>query len=152
VRLVTVDVLPPDHTAVAGTRGRRAPYTRGVSTRTCGDRVAYSARQTSGAAPFPTAATARWRSVRCPPYHRSVPGVGRARWRLELLRYRGSGGEFKVEACDAQGSCRYRQAPRCPAGSTLANLIKYPLAPVHRTNKQSAFLLTPLVVSANEEA
>jgi protein ImuA len=33
-----------------------------------------------------------------------VPGVGRARWRLELLRCRGGeSAEFEVEACDAQG-------------------------------------------------
>jgi protein ImuA len=33
-----------------------------------------------------------------------VPGVGRARWQLELIRCRaGESADFEVEACDAKG-------------------------------------------------
>jgi protein ImuA len=33
-----------------------------------------------------------------------VPGVGRARWQLELIRCRaGESADFVVEACDAKG-------------------------------------------------
>jgi len=33
-----------------------------------------------------------------------VPGIGRARWGLELIRCRGGeSAEFEVEACDTQG-------------------------------------------------
>jgi protein ImuA len=33
-----------------------------------------------------------------------VPGVGRARWLLELIRSRaGESADFEVEACDAKG-------------------------------------------------
>src|SRR5215470_6332996 len=53
---------------------------------------------------LPTAATTRWRVSALPSTPLPVPGVGRARWRLELVRCRGGeGGVFEVEACDAQG-------------------------------------------------
>jgi protein ImuA len=50
-----------------------------------------------------TASTRRWRvsALRSTPL--PVPGVGRARWRLELQCRRGESAEFEVEACDAQG-------------------------------------------------
>jgi protein ImuA len=49
----------------------------------------------------PTAATTRWRVNVLPSTPLPVPGVGRARWRLELLRCRrGESAEFEVEACD----------------------------------------------------
>jgi protein ImuA len=52
----------------------------------------------------PTAATTRWRVSVLPSTPLPVPGVGRARWRLELLRCRrGESAEFEVEACDVQG-------------------------------------------------
>jgi protein ImuA len=52
----------------------------------------------------PTAATTRWRVSALPSTPLPVPGVGRARWRLELVRCRrGESAEFEVEACDAQG-------------------------------------------------
>jgi protein ImuA len=52
----------------------------------------------------PTAATTRWRISALPSAPLPVPGVGRAKWRLELLRCRrGESAEFEVEACDAQG-------------------------------------------------
>jgi protein ImuA len=52
----------------------------------------------------PTAATTRWRVSALPSTPLPVPGVGRARWRLELLRCRGrESANFEVEACDAKG-------------------------------------------------
>jgi protein ImuA len=52
----------------------------------------------------PTAATTRWRVSALPSTPLPVPGVGRARLRLELVRCRGGeSAEFEVEACDAQG-------------------------------------------------
>src|SRR5712671_2935271 len=52
----------------------------------------------------PTAATTRWPVSALPSTPLPVPGVGRARWRLELLRCRGGESAcFEVEACDAQG-------------------------------------------------
>ncbi len=52
----------------------------------------------------PTASTTRWRVSALPSTPLPVPGVGRGRWRLELLRCRrGESAEFEVEACDAQG-------------------------------------------------
>jgi protein ImuA len=63
-------------------------------------------RRQAQAAEFvqPTAATTRWRIIVLPSTPLPVPGVGRARWRLELVRCRrGESAEFEVEACDAQG-------------------------------------------------
>jgi protein ImuA len=63
-------------------------------------------RRQAEAADFgrPTAATTRWRVTALPSAPLPVPGVGRARWRLELVRCRrGESAEFEVEACDAQG-------------------------------------------------
>jgi protein ImuA len=52
----------------------------------------------------PTAAVTRWRVSAQPSAPLPVAGVGRARWRLELIRCRGGeGAAFDVEACDAQG-------------------------------------------------
>jgi protein ImuA len=52
----------------------------------------------------PTAAVTRWRVSALPSHPLPVPGIGRARWRLELIRCRGGeSAEFEVEACDAQG-------------------------------------------------
>jgi hypothetical protein len=52
----------------------------------------------------PTAAVTRWRVSALPSQPLPVPGVGRARWQLELIRCRGGeSAEFEVEACDAQG-------------------------------------------------
>jgi protein ImuA len=46
----------------------------------------------------------RWRISALPSTPLPVPGVGRARWRLELVRCRGGeSAEFEVEACDAKG-------------------------------------------------
>ena len=56
-----------------------------------------------------TAAATRWRvsnlpSAPLPAFPVSVPGIGRARWRVELIRCRaGEGADVVVEACDVQG-------------------------------------------------
>jgi protein ImuA len=51
-----------------------------------------------------TAAATRWCVTPLPSVPLAVPGVGRARWRIELLRCRGGGGgDWEMEACDAQG-------------------------------------------------
>jgi protein ImuA len=52
----------------------------------------------------PTAAMTRWRITALPSAPLPVPGIGRARWRLELVRVRGGAGAvWDVEVCDAQG-------------------------------------------------
>ncbi|MGL4638081.1 MAG: ImuA family protein [Beijerinckiaceae bacterium] len=53
----------------------------------------------------PTASVTRWRVTALPSLALPVPGVGRARWQLELIRCRaGECADFVVEACDAKGS------------------------------------------------
>jgi protein ImuA len=53
---------------------------------------------------LPTAARTRWRVSALPSTPLPVPGIGRARWRLELIRCRGGeSARFEVEACDAKG-------------------------------------------------
>ncbi|KQQ50081.1 damage-inducible mutagenesis protein [Rhizobium sp. Leaf311] len=52
----------------------------------------------------PTASMTRWRVSVLPSQDLPVPGVGRARWLLELMRSRaGECAEFIVGACDDQG-------------------------------------------------
>lgn len=53
---------------------------------------------------MPSAAVTRWRLAPAPSTPLPVEGVGRARWRLELVRQRG-GADFQmlVEACDETG-------------------------------------------------
>lgn len=52
----------------------------------------------------PTAAVSRWRISALSSRPLPVPGVGRARWRLELLRVRaGESADFEVDSCDAKG-------------------------------------------------
>jgi protein ImuA len=63
-------------------------------------------RRQTEAADFgqPTAATTRWRVSAVPSAPLPVPGVGRARWLVELVRCRaGDSADFIVEACDAKG-------------------------------------------------
>ena len=63
-------------------------------------------RRATEAADFgqPTAATTRWRVTALPSTPLPVPGVGRARWFVELIRCRaGECAEFEVEACDETG-------------------------------------------------
>src|SRR5258708_21622740 len=62
---------------------------------------------------LPTAATTRWRVSVLPSTPLPVPGIGRARWGLELIRCRGGGpATFELEVCDAKG--------RLALASTLA--------------------------------
>ncbi len=52
----------------------------------------------------PTAARTRWRVSALPSAPLPVPGVGRARWLVELVRARAGGSaDFVLEACDEQG-------------------------------------------------
>lgn len=63
-------------------------------------------RRPAEAADFgqPTAATTRWRVSALPSAPLPVPGVGRARWLLELMRVQaGEAADFEVEACDGKG-------------------------------------------------
>jgi protein ImuA len=86
------------------------------------------ARRTGGLDPGePTAAVTRWRVTCLPsppplPHAPETPGLGRARWRLDLLRVRG--GEPRswiVEACDAQGRLRLAaDLADGPAGAAAA--------------------------------
>ncbi len=63
-------------------------------------------RRQAEAADFgqPTASVTRWRVSALPSEPLPVPGVGRAKWLLELIRCRaGESADFVVEACDAEG-------------------------------------------------
>ncbi len=74
-------------------------------TRTLGLAIRRWRRQTE-AADFgqPTASVTRWRISVLPSAPLPVPGIGRARWLLELIRCRaGESADFEVEACDAKG-------------------------------------------------
>lgn len=52
----------------------------------------------------PTAAMTRWRVSALPSVALPVPGVGRHRWLVELIRARaGESADFEVEACDDTG-------------------------------------------------
>ncbi len=63
-------------------------------------------RRQSEASDFgqPTAAMTRWRVSVLPSVALPVPGVGRARWLIELIRARGGESlEMELEACDGSG-------------------------------------------------
>ncbi len=63
-------------------------------------------RRQADAAQFgqPTASVTRWRISVLPSAPLPVPGIGRPRWRLELVRCRArEGASFEVEACDDKG-------------------------------------------------
>src|SRR6266849_3771853 len=81
-------------------------------------------RRQAEAADFglPTAATTRWRVSALPSTPMPAPGVGRARWRLELIRCRsGESACFEVEACSAQGRLALPAEPaRRPTSVELA--------------------------------
>jgi len=52
----------------------------------------------------PTASATRWRVSVLPSSPFPVPGLGRARWLVELIRAKaGESADFEVEACDAKG-------------------------------------------------
>jgi protein ImuA len=90
-------------------------------------------RRPAEAAEFgqPTASVTRWRVSAVPATPLPVPGVGRARWQLELIRCRaGESADFEVEACDAKGrlalSSNLAHGPaekeRCSAGSCTSSV------------------------------
>jgi protein ImuA len=55
----------------------------------------------------PTAATTRWRVSALPSTTLPVPGIGRPRWLIELIRCRaGESADFELEACDDTGHLR----------------------------------------------
>jgi protein ImuA len=63
-------------------------------------------RRQTEAADFgqPTASVTRWRVSVMPSRPLPVPGVGRSRWLIELIRCRaGECADFEVEACDGSG-------------------------------------------------
>jgi len=63
-------------------------------------------RRQSDAADFgqPTAAATRWRVSVLPSVPLAAPGIGRARWLVELIRCRaGESADFEVEGCDHEG-------------------------------------------------
>jgi protein ImuA len=63
-------------------------------------------RRQSDAVDFgqPTAAVTRWRISALPAAPLPVPGIGRPRWLLELIRSRaGECADFEVEGCDVEG-------------------------------------------------
>jgi protein ImuA len=63
-------------------------------------------RRPAEAADFgqPTASTTRWRVTAVPTMPLPVPGVGRPRWLVELIRARaGECAEFEVDGCDEEG-------------------------------------------------
>ena len=77
-------------------------------------------RRPAEAADFgqPTASVTRWRVTVLPATPLPVPGVGRPRWQLELIRCRaGDSADFEVEACDAKGRL-----------ALLSNLVHGPTA------------------------
>jgi protein ImuA len=74
----------------------------------------------------PTAAITRWRIAALPsppalPHAPTTPGLGRARWRLDLTRCRGGEpGSWITEACDATGRLRLVPPQRRQRSSRVA--------------------------------
>jgi protein ImuA len=67
----------------------------------------------------PTASTTRWRVSVLPSEALPVPGVGRPRWLLELIRVKaGECAEFVVGACDATGRIHLSAGPADRADQT----------------------------------
>lgn len=68
-----------------------------------------------------TAAVTRWCVSALPSAPLPVTGVGRARWRLDLIRCRGGeGASFDVEACDVQGRLALPSGPVYRPGQEAA--------------------------------
>src|SRR5262245_49794780 len=83
---------------------RLSPYPAEQAGESQGERMRERGQGQSADFGQPTAAVTRWRVSALPSAPLPVAGVGRARWRLELIRCRGGeSAEFEVEACDAQG-------------------------------------------------
>lgn len=78
----------------------------------------FRSRTEANAFSLPSAAVTRWRVSVRPSVPLPVPGIGRARWLLELVRCRaGEAAEFEVEASDAEGRIAFSPglADRSPA-------------------------------------
>jgi protein ImuA len=85
---------------------------------------------------LPTAATTRWRVSALPSAPLPVPGVGRARWRLELIRCRGGeSARFEVEACDAKGCLAL------PASRQASQASGSPYSPAQKVPAQRSIKL-----------
>ncbi|MFS8044017.1 ImuA family protein [Xanthobacter sp. AM33] len=75
----------------------------------------------------PTASVTRWRVSVLPSTPLPVPGLGRSRWLLELIRCRaGESADFEVEACDAKGRIAVssevaHRSPQAEAGRRVAS-------------------------------
>jgi protein ImuA len=70
----------------------------------------------------PTAATTRWRVSALPSTPLPVPGVGRPRWRVELVRCRaGKSAALELEACDDKGYLRLPADHSGQPGRKVAN-------------------------------
>ena len=71
----------------------------------------------------PTASTTRWRVSVLPSEALPVPGVGRARWLLELMRVKaGECAEFCVGACDDKGRIHLSAGPGYGSDTTRRSL------------------------------
>lgn len=72
----------------------------------------------------PSSATTRWRIGCAPSQALGVPGVGRPRWTVDLVRQRnGDPCNFILEGCDAQGRLALPAAPRHRAAAAVATAI-----------------------------
>lgn len=83
-------------------------------------------RRMAEAADFgqPTASVTRWRVSALPSAPLPVPGVGRARWLVELIRARaGECADFELEACDDAG--RLALPTDLANGSVAANARRF---------------------------
>src|SRR6266436_3208969 len=88
-------------TQIRDSDSRRRPLTRNLREERANSDLSPQAGRGEGQ---PTAAVTRWRVSALPSHPLPVPGIGRPRWRLELVRCRGGESAcFEVEACDAQG-------------------------------------------------
>ena len=93
--------FPQTQTRPKSSDSRRGPLTRNLREERANSDLSPQAGRGEGQ---PTAAVTRWRVSALPSHPLPVPGIGRARWRLELIRCRGGESAcFEVEACDAQG-------------------------------------------------
>jgi len=71
----------------------------------------------------PTASTTRWRVSVLPSEELPVPGIGRPRWFLELMRSRaGECAEFEIGACDDKGRIHLSAGSRDRANTSRGSL------------------------------
>lgn len=97
------------HAGLAGVVGElhRLPLTPSRRIQLAAEHAGVTAlvvRRMAASQPEANAAYSRWRISAAPSDAREVIGMGRARWRVELLRCRGAEpNAWNLEACDAQG-------------------------------------------------